>query len=599
MLNLKSLLTKNLNFMKTKFYLRLIVLFATGIINAQTYSEPASAGNQIGDNTFLGEFAGSGCTAGLNVFIGYRAGQVTTNEYNTFVGYSAGIANTSGRLNTFIGARSVGRNNTTGYENTFVGTESGENNTVGIYNTFIGKGAGRHNITGVQNTYLGAYSGSYNQTGSYNIGIGAAGSVSGSNNIFMGSGSVGGNNTADHNVMIGTSAGTTVTSGGHNLLLGRYSGYDLTTGNGNVFLGYAQVRNQPSTATSAGNDTSNSIILATGNSNQKLFIHSNGNTGIGLGNNVIPQNKLDVKGGVAIGAAYMNTLTVAGPTAPANGLIVQGNVGIGNSAPANRLEITSASANASGLRFTNLNFNYAPPANTAVSKFLTLTTTGDVILREIPTSGTATTVSNSIAGGQLTTTVNGVASTPVTLPSGGSGCNIYTCDNSIDTTTIPSTITGVRTVTMGNNNLYFKTNATDDGTGRLYIGSTMNTLSFPAITATSRFRLMVEGGILTERVKVALRNPATNWADYVFADDYKLMPLSEVESFVKENKHLPGIESAEELGKQGLDLGDMQAKQMGKIEELTLYVIDQNKIIEKQGKEIQELKAMVNALLQK
>jgi hypothetical protein len=70
------------------------------------------------------------------------------------------------------------------------------------------------------------------------------------------------------------------------------------------------------------------------------------------------------------------------------------------------------------------------------------------------------------------------------------------------------------------------------------------------------------------------------------------MPLNEVETFVKENKHLPGIDSANELVKNGLDVAEMQAKQMGKIEELTLYVIQQNK-------EIEELKAQVKALLEK
>ena len=77
------------------------------------------------------------------------------------------------------------------------------------------------------------------------------------------------------------------------------------------------------------------------------------------------------------------------------------------------------------------------------------------------------------------------------------------------------------------------------------------------------------------------------------------MPLSEVELFVKENNHLPGIESAKELVKNGLDIADMQAKQMGKIEELTLHLIEQNKQLEKQNKEIEELKEQVKLLLNK
>ena len=68
---------------------------------------------------------------------------------------------------------------------------------------------------------------------------------------------------------------------------------------------------------------------------------------------------------------------------------------------------------------------------------------------------------------------------------------------------------------------------------------------------------------------------------------------------VKENKHLTCIESACELLENGLDVGDMQAKQMGKIEELTLYAIEQEKRLDKQSKEIEELKAIVKTLLEK
>lgn len=95
----------------------------------------------------------------------------------------------------------------------------------------------------------------------------------------------------------------------------------------------------------------------------------------------------------------------------------------------------------------------------------------------------------------------------------------------------------------------------------------------------SGYKLFVEEGILTEKVKVAVLNSGA-WADYVFAADYNLKPLSEVEAFIKENKHLPNVPSADELVKDGLDLGKMQATQMEKIEELTLYIIEMKKEIE-------------------
>lgn len=107
------------------------------------------------------------------------------------------------------------------------------------------------------------------------------------------------------------------------------------------------------------------------------------------------------------------------------------------------------------------------------------------------------------------------------------------------------------------------------------------------------YKLFVEQGILTEKVKVAMVGSSA-WADYVFANDYQLKPLSEVEAYVKENKHLPNVPSATELVEEGLDLGKMQATQMEKIEELTLYMIEMKKEIEALKKENQSLKILVS-----
>lgn len=106
------------------------------------------------------------------------------------------------------------------------------------------------------------------------------------------------------------------------------------------------------------------------------------------------------------------------------------------------------------------------------------------------------------------------------------------------------------------------------------------------------YKLYVEQGILTEKVKVAVASSPA-WADYVFAADYQLKPLSEVEKFINKNNHLPNIPSADELVKEGLDLGKMQALQMEKIEELTLYLIEMKKEIEVLKNENIVLKAQI------
>lgn len=98
------------------------------------------------------------------------------------------------------------------------------------------------------------------------------------------------------------------------------------------------------------------------------------------------------------------------------------------------------------------------------------------------------------------------------------------------------------------------------------------------ITAPSGYYLLVEGGILTERLRVANRNGA-NWADHVFDPAYPLMPLKDLEKFIQTNRHLPDVPSAQEVAADGIDVTQMQATMMAKIEELTLHVIRQEKQI--------------------
>lgn len=96
------------------------------------------------------------------------------------------------------------------------------------------------------------------------------------------------------------------------------------------------------------------------------------------------------------------------------------------------------------------------------------------------------------------------------------------------------------------------------------------------------YTLAVGGKILAEEVRVKL---IKDWADYVFDSGYRLASLPEVEQFIRTHHHLPNIPSATEIRGQGVDVGQMQAKLLAKIEELTLHLIEQHKTIETlQGK---------------
>ena len=84
--------------------------------------------------------------------------------------------------------------------------------------------------------------------------------------------------------------------------------------------------------------------------------------------------------------------------------------------------------------------------------------------------------------------------------------------------------------------------------------------------------LNVLGGILADSMRVAL---SVNWADYVFDEDYALTPLDELSDYIEINNHLPGIPTTAEVKKDGIELGEMNAKLLAKIEELTLYMLQQ------------------------
>ncbi len=92
-------------------------------------------------------------------------------------------------------------------------------------------------------------------------------------------------------------------------------------------------------------------------------------------------------------------------------------------------------------------------------------------------------------------------------------------------------------------------------------------------TRNPSHRLSVNGAIKAREIMVT----NTGWSDFVFEGNYRLPPLSEVERFISENKHLPGIPSEAEVKEKGVTLGNISSKLLQKIEELTLYVIDLKK----------------------
>ncbi|WP_052483664.1 pyocin knob domain-containing protein [Flavobacterium sp. MEB061] len=105
-------------------------------------------------------------------------------------------------------------------------------------------------------------------------------------------------------------------------------------------------------------------------------------------------------------------------------------------------------------------------------------------------------------------------------------------------------------------------------------------------TINPKNKLDVKGTIHSQEVKVDMNN----WSDFVFKKDYALPTLSEVEKHINKNGHLENIPSEKEVLKNGISLGEMDAKLLQKIEELTLYIIDLNKKLEQQNQELNTIK---------
>jgi hypothetical protein len=139
--------------------------------------------------------------------------------------------------------------------------------------------------------------------------------------------------------------------------------------------------------------------------------------------------------------------------------------------------------------------------------------------------------------------------------------------------------------TYGNHKLAFRVNNSNkmliNTNGNVGIGTT-----------TPDSKLSVNGKIHAKEVKVDL----TGWPDYVFAKEYQLPTLKEVEKHINQKGHLSNIPNAKEVAENGILLGEMNSKLLQKIEELTLYAIQQQKAIEAENKKNKNLEKRIATL---
>jgi hypothetical protein len=139
---------------------------------------------------------------------------------------------------------------------------------------------------------------------------------------------------------------------------------------------------------------------------------------------------------------------------------------------------------------------------------------------------------------------------------------------------------------------------TPSADARLYVNGNIFTNAKIAIGTTdplkiANYALAVNGEAIFNKARVNIYNA---WPDFVFNENYDLLNLNSLEQYIKKYNHLPNIPSAEEVKQKGIDVGETQASLLQKIEELTLYIIEQNKMIKIQEDQIKKIQNQIEML---
>ncbi len=315
------------------------------------------------------------------------------------------------------------------------------------------------------------------------------------------------------------------------------------------------------------------------NGTQKVLTASSTNNNIGVGTAPVADYRMSVNGDANIGNA--TSTTGMGNKLWFNGTGNGDNIWMGRfNTAASNTDLRINIGNGAGISNDRLDIGY-DSANNWNSKFV---------------------VQNNGMVGIGTTQLNGLLSIGSThgnkLSIGNNAWAKTSIINTGNNANADGDFTDLLVAGQNNNNAVLRMNSK----GNVGIGTSVNT------ALDSTYRLSVNGKI---RAK-GLRVQTTGWADFVFEPGYKLKSLIEVEAFINKNKHLPEMLPAQKVIAEGNDVGETQVKLLQKVEELTLYLIDQdkqlkklqeqNKALETQNKEIENLKKQMDelkALLQK
>lgn len=397
------------------------------------------------------------------------------------------------------------------------------------------------------------------------IGEGAgntASTTAAADNILIGY-FAGSKSEAPFNILIGTRAGLNVTTGSNNTFIGRDAGRTTTTGTRNFFMG---------TSSGFTNNGSDNVFIGffSGFSNTSGFNNFFAGTNSGY-NNTTGENNLMF----GRDAGFNNT------TGSRNTYLGFG-AGTGIVGGNNNTFI-GFSARPTGAGAASLTNSVAIGANAQVSASNSIILGGTGAAQASVGIGiTAPTARlHVVAGGTIAT---GVRFQSLPTASG----TVFRLYVDADGNMMRASTSGLReSAEAGEDRNWALTpdnHLVNTNTGGIIIGTGVD-------RTPSGYSLYVSKGILTERVKVAVRS-TDEWRDNVFQPTYRLRTIEEVASYIEQHKHLPGVPSAEEMVANGNDLQKTDGILLEKIEEMMLYIIELKK-------ENAELKKVVEEIKQK
>jgi len=472
---------------------------------------------------------------------------------NSIFGSDAGLSLTTGAGNTILG-RLAGQDLLTGNANVFLGVQAGSNNTAGSNNVIIGVGAGQNSVLG-NNVFIGSFAG-FNETGSQKLYIEGDGSGT-SNPLIYGE--------FDNNYL---------RIGGRLAATGGFTDADNDT--------KIQVEESTNDNIVRVDIAGTEMLILSKNTGDDLLIapkNSSFNTIIGNGAGISVTGQECVIIGTDTGHAIGTGSTAVGKSAGRQSTGIQNtfiglNSGETNTSGATNTFLGSFSGrNSSGSGNVFLGFNVGS-SETGSSKLMidNSSTTTPLIYGEFDTNKVGINTNKTPGTFQVTNPDSDKTSMYLLPRSTGTedSSSVYFAEDFDADYGMEILYDGV-----GNElEIYGHSDGTLNGphllikrdNGQVAIGDDF----------AAGYKLSVDGKVACEEVLVDMN---ADWPDYVFQPEYNLRTIEEVEKHIVEKGHLPNVPSAEEVENKGIEVGEMNRILMEKVEELTLYIIEQNKQI--------------------